>query len=72
MGKKLILATSVAICITIVIFLSHITTQAADNITLTINNEKTLTLSPNTCTPFILDTITTTNNTLGYNMKVYL
>ncbi|MDR1300384.1 MAG: hypothetical protein LBK50_01610, partial [Candidatus Nomurabacteria bacterium] len=72
MGKKIILAISIVVCVTVAIVLSRTLTHADSNITLTINNEKTLTLSPNTCTPFILDTITTTNNTLGYNMKVYL
>ncbi|MDR1300831.1 MAG: fibrobacter succinogenes major paralogous domain-containing protein [Candidatus Nomurabacteria bacterium] len=71
-GKKMILVIALLICTITVIILSHLTTNAADNITLTINKEQTLTLEKNTCTPFSLDTITTTNNTLGYNLKVYL
>ncbi|MDR1300343.1 MAG: hypothetical protein LBK50_01400 [Candidatus Nomurabacteria bacterium] len=52
--------------------LIHKTTNATDSVTLTINHEKTLTLSPNTCTPFSLDTITSTTQSLGYGISVYL
>ncbi|MDR1300431.1 MAG: fibrobacter succinogenes major paralogous domain-containing protein [Candidatus Nomurabacteria bacterium] len=78
MGKKykniktLTIATVVFICIVAATVLSRITTQATDTITLTINNEKTITLTKNSCTNFVLGTITTSGtNTQGYNLKVY-
>ncbi|MDR1300785.1 MAG: fibrobacter succinogenes major paralogous domain-containing protein [Candidatus Nomurabacteria bacterium] len=73
--RPLILSSIVLVLLS-VFFVNYSLTHADTSITLTINggpnnNGKTITIDKNNCTTFTLDTITTTNNTLGYNMKAY-
>jgi uncharacterized protein (TIGR02145 family) len=73
--RPLILAAIVLVFISL-FFLNYSLTHADTSITLTINGGlatggKTITVPKNSCVAFALDTITTTDDVAGYNIKAY-